>query len=274
MSKSPTLWMAAAATLLILSGCHDSTAPRDVSPPASPRGVFSVTGDHQVVLRWLGNTEADLYGYRIYESPCATGSSCPYDRIGTTAGTQFTVQGLSNGVTRYFAVSAVDAVGNESELTREDVFDTPRPEGFSRILDNYLETPANAGWDFSAASVRAFDDPGSDVFYGSNNGVFLMFTPFTDTDIQDAGYATSLDAIDFAPNAGWSPTGSVELIVGHCYVVWTHDDHYAKFRVTSLDSHRVTFDWAYQLDPGNRELKVKRVRGDGTRIRRTIRFGS
>jgi hypothetical protein len=100
----------------------------------------------------------------------------------------------------------------------------------------------------------------------------MMFTPFQDTEIQDAGWAQSLDAVDFAPSAGWSPSGSVELVAGHCYVVWTHDDHYAKFRVTTVGPHRVQLDWAYQIDPGNRELGAKRVRPDGMRIRRTPRW--
>ena len=56
---------------------------------------------------------------------------------------------------------------------------------------------------------------------------------------------------------GWSPTGSVELIVGHCYIVWTRDDNYAKFRVVALTSDAVTFDWAYQTARGNRELAVR-----------------
>jgi hypothetical protein len=270
MSKSLLVVGSCLAALVMVSGCHDTTAPRDTQAPASPRGLHSVTGDTQVYLIWLENTEADVIGYRVYVGDCAD-ADCPYERIGATTETRFTVAGLTNGATQFFAVSAVDAAGNESRLSREDVFDTPRPEGFSRSLDNYSETPATSGYDFSAFAVRAFDDQSTDIYFGSTNGVHMMFTPFQDTDIQDAGYAASLDAIDYAPTAGWSPTGSVELILGHCYLVWTHDNHYAKFRVTNLDAHHVQFDWAYQVDPGNRELRAKRVRGDGPRIRREIR---
>src|ERR1043166_866542 len=107
-----------------LAGCVDhTTAPRDVTPPAAPRGVFSVTGDGQVTLHWLANTESDGVGYRIYQAPCATGSSCPYDRVGSTSATQFVVTGLPDGVTRFYAVSAVDRAGNESPLSVETVFD-------------------------------------------------------------------------------------------------------------------------------------------------------
>ena len=61
-------------------------------------------------------------------------------------------------------------------------------------------------------------------------------------------------------------TGEVELIPGHVYVVWTRDDHYAKFRVVSIGPSQVTLDWAYQIAPGNQELKqgapARPARGD------------
>ncbi len=245
-----------------LAGCNDTTtAPRDITPPAAPRGLFSVTGDGQARLQWLANTEADVAGYRLYQAPCATGTDCPFDRIGTTSATQFTVTGLANGLTRYFAVAAVDRAGNESQLTVEDVFDTPRPQG-SGTLNNFVNATAGAGWDFSAFSAKSSSDPTIDMFFGYNGSVHQMFTPDVNTDIQDAGYSSSLDAVDFAPNAGWSPTGTAELIPGHCYIVWTRDDHYAKFRVTGLSGALVSFDWAYQTAPGNPELHARRARSD------------
>lgn len=255
MRKAIPILMVLAA--LVLAGCDDTTtAPRDVTPPAAPRGLFSVTGDGQVTLNWLGNTESDLAGYRLYVAPCASGTACPYDRVGTTSTTQFVVTGLTNGVTRYYAVSAVDRAGNESPLTPEVIFDTPRPQG-SGSLANFVNGTANAGWDFSAFAPKASNDPTTDMFFGYNGSVFQMFTPDVLTNIQDAGYASSLDAVDFAPNAGWSPTGSVELIPGHCYVVWTRDDHYAKFRVTGLVASQVSFTWAYQTAAGNPELHAR-----------------
>ena len=249
---------------LPLAGCTDNnvTSPRDVTPPAAPRGLYSTTGNSAVTLRWLANTEGDVAGYRIYMSACESGGSCPYDRQGSTTGTSFVLGGLANGVTRYFAIAAVDAAGNESALTYETIFDTPRPAGVDAAIGNFVNSAAGAGWDFSAATARSSNDTLTDVYFGYNGGVYQMFAKDvggTFTDLQDAGYATSLDAVDWAPNTGWSPSGTVELIIGHCYIVWTRDDHYAKFRVTSLSTAQVTFDWAYQSDPGNPELAAKRA---------------
>ena len=269
------------AAVGVLSGCrNDTTGLRDLNPPAAPRGLYSVTGDHAVDLSWLENTERDVAGYRIYMATCESGPACPYERVGyilvdDPRGTTFTVTGLMNGVTRYYAVAAYDFAGNESDLTYETIFDTPRPEGFGAQLHSYVTTPSGGGWEFFPPQVRAWNDPATDVYYGHSGTTLLMFgrdDATSQTDIQDAGYASTLDAVDFAPNGGWSPTGSAELIQGHCYVVWTRDDHYAKFRVTRLIPQSsgppvVEFDWAFQVDTGNPELRARPVRQAGAALR-------
>jgi len=271
-------WILLLCSATALTGCYDDNPvsprvvdPPDVIPPAAPRGVYSVTGDGVVTVHWLLNTEADVAGYRIYQSTCDAGPGCPYDPIGVTAGDQLRIDGLANGVTRFYAVAAYDLNGNEGDLSYETVFDTPRPAGVGLVLSNYLDAAAGSGYDFSAFAARPWDDPETDIFFGDNGSIAQMFVPDFSTDIQDAGFTNDLDDVDFAPSGGWSPTGSVELIRGHAYVVWMRDDHYAKFRVTSMipstptSPARVVTDWAYQIDPGNRELKARPIRsGEGS----------
>ena len=43
--------------------------------------------------------------------------------------------------------------------------------------------------------------------------------------------------------------------VGHTYVIWTWDNHFAKIRIKSISNERVVFDWAYQLLEGEQLLK-------------------
>jgi hypothetical protein len=266
-------WLPLLAAAVLVAGCDEGTptTPGDRTPPAAPRGLYSVTGDHQVTLHWLANTESDVAGYHIYLAPCATGDACPYERVGSVTGvdaTTFVKTGLTNAVTQYFAVAAFDQAGNESDLSYDDVFDTPRPAGFGASLANAAEVVSQSGFDFSSygspSAFRNWNDPRTDMYFTSDGTIALMVVPsLADGGIQDVGYASTLDAVDFAPSSGWSPTGSVELIPGHNYVIWTALDpaevHYAKFRVTGLSAHFVTFDWAYQLDPANRELKMKPV---------------
>lgn len=260
----PVLLTVLGLLAVLAAGCDDGpTAPRDVTPPAAPRGVRTVTGDGAAYLSWLANTEGDVVGYRVYVAPLSAGPDGPYERVGSTSQTNFTVSPLANGATVYLAVAAVDRTGNESALSYDTVFDTPRPEGFGASLANDEQTTVGAGWDFSAARAIQSTDPVADMYFGYNGAIYQMFVPDLSTDIQDAGYATSLDAVDYAPDAGWSPTGSVELIPGHCYVVWTRDNHYAKFRVTALSPSTATFDWAYQVSTANRELAQRRAIGEG-----------
>jgi hypothetical protein len=266
---------------ILLAGCSEkTTAP--VIPPAAPRGLFSVTGDTEVTLVWLANTEADVVGYRIYEGPCG-GLDCEYTRIAAIPApadadyVEYVVTGLTNGEPRFFAVAAVNRAGAEGDMSYDDVFDTPRPAGAGLVLNNCLAYDANIGYDFSAFARTDTTIAPTDIFFGylvdSNDYAYQqIFVPDYSTSIQDAGYVSSLDAVDFAPGpeSGWSPSGTVEAIVGHAYVVWTRDNHFAKFLITAVGPTQVTLDWAYQIDQGNRELTAKPATGEGAAQRRPI----
>jgi len=268
---------------VLLAGCHDHPVAPPV-PPAAPRGLASVTGDGRATLGWLANTEPDVVGYRIYEGPCG-GIDCDYTRIAAIAApagagyVEYVVTGLTNGVTRFFAVAAVNQAGAESELSYDVVFDTPRPAGAGLVLNNYLVHDTDVGYDFSAYARTDIVDPPADIFFGyyEDTTGFVhqqVFVPDYSTDIQDAGYVASLDQVDFAPDAesGWSPSGTAEAVPGHAYVVWTRDNHFAKFRVTAVGPAQITIDWAYQVDPGNRELKARPATEEGASRRRPIRW--
>ena len=257
MSRShrPRSFALAACALIALAGCdsHDTVVapPQDTVPPAAPQALYSVTGDGKVTLNWVKNTEPDLAGYRVYMGPAYVG---PYNPITTTGTTTFVIGGLTNGTTSYFAVAAYDAAGNESDLSVENVYDTPRPAGTHVTLAPQANEPdAASGYDFAAHTVRLSADPATDVYFIVSGGTRLMVVKDAVTDIQDAGYHV-LDDLDWAPDAGWSPTGTAELAVGHSYYVWTRTNHYAKFVVTALSDSQVKFDWAYQVDAGNPQL--------------------
>lgn len=276
-------WIALLAALPLVAGCHDDNpvAPRDVTPPAAPRGFYSVTDDGLVRLYWLANTERDVAGYRVYMSPCASGPSCPYDFV-ISAGAAATSASiaLGNGVTRYFAVAAVDYSGNESDLSYEDVFDTPRPAGFNEQLGTFDDEPAISAWDFSAHDTPfervAWDSPNADLFFGVSSGTAFLYAAYTDVEIQDAGFASTLDAVDYAPPAGWSADGVVEAIPGHNYILKignTSFVNYAKVRVVGFATGpggvpRLRFDWAYQEAPNNGELRPGTPRSETPRVRR------
>ncbi len=63
-------------------------------------------GDTQVSLSWHVNPEPDVVGYRLYRSFTSGG---PYTLIAETAETHHLDSGLTNGVTVYYVVTALDA---------------------------------------------------------------------------------------------------------------------------------------------------------------------
>ncbi len=235
--------------LVFVVGCE--LQPIDTTPPAAPRGVQTLPLDNAVQIDWLPNTEPDLAGYNVWVSDRYNGK---YIFIAKTRASFFIDHAARNGVTYYYAVSAYDYDGNESQLSSEVVRATPRPEGYNVKIFDYHRYPGSAGYDFSSYSVGRYDDKSTDVFFEFYSGRYFLDV-WNDTDIQDMGYTRSLDDIAAAPTSGWSPSKSAEAIVGHTYVIWTWDDHYAKIRLTVLNADRLVFDWAYQTAKGNTALK-------------------
>ncbi len=230
----------------------------DNTPPPPPTNVFTITGDNRVDIYWDEDPAPDLEGYNIYVSDSYDGS---YTLIGSTTNTFYIDNQAVNGVTYYYAVTAFDVYGNESDLSKDIVHDTPRPEGFDRVVFDVNNFPEKSGYSFGINRVVAYDDSLTDFFYENASDSAFYIDVWSDTEIQDMGATFDIYDVDKAPVDGWVPLlpgdniKYVPAIEGHTYVIWTYDDHYAKIRISSLSPSRIIFDWAYQLDAGNPELK-------------------
>lgn len=248
--KTTLITLAAILALLPAAGCHDWLHHPDFDPPSRPTGLRTATGDNFIELFWNENREPDVAGYHIYVSDRYDGR---YEFIATTERAYFLDDEARNGSTYYYAVSAFDLEGNESELSSDVAYDIPRPEGYDVLLFAEHVAPLQSAYDFSRYAVVPIDDKYADMYMVNAGGPVMRVD--TDTDIQDLGPTVSILEIGQAPLSGWAASHEVPLIAGHTYVVWTWDDHYAKFRVSSVSAGRVVFDWAYQLVPANRLLK-------------------
>jgi len=253
MARTWILALGLALAALTL-GCHERE--RIVGVDAVPfrvDGVHSVTGDGEVTIDWRENQESDISYYKIYRNGAPTGT---FSLVGTSTTSPFVDHSVTNGVTYYYAVSAVDDAGQESaELSFENVFDTPRPEGTNLTLTNANTNDALSGLDFGDRSRQGSANVQTDLYYAASSGSYLVYA-VGGTLIQDSGYIALRD-VDFAPPSGWSADGIVEAIPGHSYIVLTTDNHYAKFEVVSRDANAMVIDWAYQIDPENPELARK-----------------
>lgn len=247
------LFLILAVFTLAFFGCHkgDPIYYIDYDPPAVPKNVVVLNGDNQVDIYWSQNRESDLAGYNVYYSYSYNGE---YTLIGSTKNNFFVDYGAQNGVTYYYAVTAYDYNYNESELSYDVVYATPRPEGFNQSIFDYLRFPNNSGYSFSTYSVVPYDNLKCDFFFENYQGTFYLDV-WDDTDIQDLGPTSDIYDIPEAPLTGWSPTKDVVAKVGHTYVIWTWSNHFAKIRIKSITADRIVFDWVYQLVEGNTQLK-------------------
>lgn len=261
------------AVILSLSCCDDDCGVVivDRQAPVAPQEAYSVTGDETVTLFWLANQEPDLDHYEIFwrfEGEIRFEFLAVPSNNDYIENYQYYIdRNLENGTTYEYVIVAVDRAGNVSDDSVL-LYDTPRPEGSVRLYNiedrslggNYL---LNA-YDFS--EFRRTDwvtDEEADILFSHSEGLYLMETGDAGTDIQDAGWIP-LDVIDWAPDdfgEGWSGTGTVELIVGHSYIVWTRTDNFAKFQVIDLNQNYVVIHWAYQEVTGLPEL-MRPVRTD------------
>lgn len=225
----------------------------DHTPPSVPKGLYSITGNEMVWLFWEENDEDDFAEYRVYR---AKEGEEYYKRIARTKIARYTDNYLKNGTTYLYAISAVDEDGNESDLS-DYTYDTPRPEGSGKMIQDYHRFPQASGFDFSEAKVLSWKNAEADIYldYDDSLGVYFLCVVDEYTDIQDFGYTDSLDDVNVSPDTGWSQLGWVEVILGHSYIIWTRDNHFAKLRVNEFcKCYGIIFDWAYQIDEGNREL--------------------
>jgi hypothetical protein len=76
----------------------------------------------QISLEWDANREPDLSGYRIYYGTSSGHYSASVD-VGNS--THCVISNLVQGVTYYFAATAYDSEGNESDFSEEIVYTVP-----------------------------------------------------------------------------------------------------------------------------------------------------
>lgn len=233
--------------------CYDCYC--DCTPPPVPNGVHSITGDNYVYLYWNPASTWDLSGYDVYRGSSPTGY---YEYIGSTPCASFNDAYADNGETYYYAIASYDVCGNESELSTDLIYDTPRPEGHSYYLWASEYYPDDGGYDLSEFAVVGWDHPSCDFFFGHDSIGYYICAANDYTDILDYGYATSLSDVDVAPESGWSASAAIDAVAGHAFVFWTADNHFATLLIRDIAGERLIFDWAYQTDTGNPELRPSR----------------
>jgi len=219
----------------------------EVLPPlVPPQAVVAWAEDGQVEVGWLSSQDPTVVGYVIYRS---TSEFDGYEEIIYIDGwdvTSYVDTGLQNGVTYYYAISTVDDIEEESELSPESMWATPRPEGQAKLVVD------DTGFGFTI---------GDDWFCVREENNVLLLDVYEDVVIQDMGHTDSIYDITASSIRGFIPD-AMRVIRGHTYVfrmtLPTGGVRYAKIRISDVGEEGITFDWAVQLQLNNPELAPKR----------------
>jgi len=87
--------------------------PEDRFPPSVPAGLTALAGVASAELAWDRNTEPDFRGYRVYRAE--GGAFQPAAKLVETP--SYSDPTVESGKTYRYAVSAIDQLGNESEMS-------------------------------------------------------------------------------------------------------------------------------------------------------------
>ncbi len=121
--------------------------------PNAPSGLTALADSAQVTLRWSANDPAKLHKYNIYRGTSTPAMTLIDSLVAASPpDTVYVDDGLTNGQTYYYAISAVDSTGRESEKSKE-VISTPNryhEQLAELLLTNAFYAPENdAGYPFS-----------------------------------------------------------------------------------------------------------------------------
>jgi hypothetical protein len=281
MRSSTSLPLLLLATLGVATACNDRTTTAPSVQLPAPETLTSISLNGAVHLQWTDNPYQqypnDFSYYQVYSTSYNLDNNlCGATRSveGTTVAPTFLVGALANGVPLCFTVTAVSRDGVESAESplRND---TPRPDGQNVLIftDDTLAgsqsgfrfwLDANGNGQVDANELGLVGQGGSATvdFYVTRDatGTYLVpqragvtMQPYGSTPIAD------VTAIDVAPAGGYSRSGFAALpLWGY---VFQMDDgigfyKYGAVRVSAVGSRYVIFDWSYQTDAGNPELRI------------------
>lgn len=279
-SRSYEYFVAAVSPRSGLETASDVSVIVDVPepvPPPVPGALEAVALDGAVYLHWdrRARDAGDFAFYRVYLD-AGEGSAV---FLGETDSEGFLDLLVENGSTYGYFVSAVDDQGHESQGSAVALA-TPRPDFHGELLYAFEDRPELSGFRFQESEavdpVLPGGHPDRDFRIEIDpDGWWLVPAPGVEVH-RDAIPTTALkcgpaaDAgctdVSVAPAGNYSGE-DIGLGPGHSFVVRVPGGggewHYGVVRVTHVgfaqDGAVVIFDWAFQLQPGNRSLSPPSV---------------
>ncbi|HEY3311515.1 MAG TPA: LamG-like jellyroll fold domain-containing protein [Anaerolineales bacterium] len=187
----------------------------DSTHPAAPTGLAATGGNTVVNLAWSAPADLDVAGYNVYRSETSpVALTSPINGGTLVAGTTYVDTGRTNGITYYYAVTAVDTSANESVASTEadatpvgDITPPAAPTGLAATAGNRL---VNLTWTANGepdlAGYNLYRSATSGGPYTKVNSPLITGTSYSDTNlVKDTPYYYVLSAVDTSTNvSGYS----------------------------------------------------------------------
>lgn len=167
-----------------------SATPIDVTPPATPTGLSATPRNGSVSLDWGDNTDPDFKNYTIYRSTTSGSGFAPI-ASGLTV-SAFVDNGVTNGVTYYYVVTALDSSALESPGSAEV---SATPVATELLSGTVIGSPGSWG-----GLGNVIDN----VFDGDLGTFYDAVNANGDWAGLDLGSPQSIVSIKYSPRAGFA----------------------------------------------------------------------
>jgi len=192
-----------------------SGTPHDSVPPEAVTGL-SITNlriGNTLKLTWNPSSASDIDHYNIYRSISSGFVPSPSNLIASTNLTEYNDTGLTDGITYYYRVIALDEVPNEGNPSSEKAgipTDETPPDKITNLLviNPHTGNRLKLSWDPSSApdldSYRVYRETYSGFTPNSSNLIATVSNNYYyDTSVVDGiTYYYRVTAIDEVPNEG------------------------------------------------------------------------
>ncbi|OVE76320.1 hypothetical protein BVX97_01425 [bacterium E08(2017)] len=176
----------------------------DTTPPQAPLGISAFAGDGFVSLDWNDNSEGDLASYSVFRSTTSGsyGAELTYTGPGSSS---YLDTDVTNGITYYYVVKAIDTSTNESPQSAE-VSATPDAQKLITIF--------GSNDDGFGAFAGAKSDGSTEVWSLTTNSARYVFGVLA---VDEQRTASLLDDFSFDRSAGASYRleGVLDLTAGY-----------------------------------------------------------